>query len=73
MSVGMPQIPSGGGIITAPIVNWPSPRMSIKPLRSRLNAIARRRSGLSNGGALRLITIVLLTLFGRSSQIACGT
>ena len=26
-------------------------------LRSRLNAIARRRSGLSNGGALRLITI----------------
>jgi hypothetical protein len=45
----------------------------MKPLRSKLKAIARRRSGLSNGGALRLMSRLLLTLLGLSSQTASGT
>ena len=41
-------------------------------LRSIASAIARRRSGLSKGGSSRLTIRLVLTLFGRSSQIACG-
>src|SRR5215472_9504042 len=43
MSGGMPHTPSGGGIIAPPILFWPSLRMSMKPLRSKLKAMARRR------------------------------
>ena len=41
-------------------------------LRSSVSAIARRISGLSNGGLSRLMMQVALTLVGISSQIACG-
>ena len=44
----------------------------MKALRSRLSAIARRRSGLSKGGLSRLTIRLRLTLLGASSQIACG-
>jgi hypothetical protein len=47
--------------------------MSTKALRSRLSAIARRRSALSKGGTARLTIIVRLPLSSTSSQIACGT
>ena len=40
---------------------WPPLSTSMKALRSRVSAIARRRSGLSKGGALRLTINVLLT------------
>src|SRR6266404_4191636 len=72
-SGGMPHTPSGGGNIAPPIAPWPSVRMSTKTLRSRLSAIARRRSALSKGGLSRLTIIVRLPLSSTSSQIACGT
>jgi hypothetical protein len=53
----MPQTPSGGGIIAPPTLAWPSARMSMKALRSSVSATARRISGLSKGGAVRLISI----------------
>ncbi len=40
--------------------------------RSRLSAIARRISGLSKGGTLRLMIRLRLALSGVVSQIACG-
>jgi len=46
----MPQLPAGGGIMAPPIAPCPSLRMSIKARRSRDSTIARRSSGLSNGG-----------------------
>src|SRR5260370_6383908 len=49
MSRGMPQIPSGGGCSTAPTSYCPSPRISMKDLRSKLSCIARRSAGLSKG------------------------
>src|SRR5215469_8308589 len=69
----MPHTPSGGGNIAPPMAPLPSVRMSTKALRSRLSAIARRRSALSKGGAERLTIIVRLPLSRTSSQIACGT
>src|SRR5215471_9111957 len=50
----MPQLPAGGGIMAPPIAPCPSLRMSIKARRSRDSTIARRSSGLSNGGLARL-------------------
>ena len=41
--------------------------------RSRESAIARRNSGLSNGGAVRLISRSRLLLSITTSQTACGT
>jgi hypothetical protein len=46
--------------------------MSMNALRSRLSAIARRISGLSKGGTLRLMIMFRLALRGAISQIACG-
>jgi hypothetical protein len=46
--------------------------MSMNALRSRLNAIARRRSILSKGGLAGLMIIVRLTFVDVTSQIACG-
>src|ERR1700735_3076774 len=46
----MPQIPSGGGSITALMSPWPSSRMSINDLRSSARPKARRNSRLSKGG-----------------------
>src|SRR5712675_1273532 len=60
-SSGMPQIPSGGGSITALTSPCPSPRMSMKACRSSAIAIARRASILSKGG-LRLTATVTPTL-----------
>ena len=58
----MPQTPFGGGSIVAPI--WPMPPLMIveNALRSIASVIARRNSGLSNGGLWRLISIVRGTL-----------
>jgi len=42
-------------------------------LRSRLSAIARRKSGLLKGGALELMIIVRLTFVAVTSQIASET
>ena len=45
----------------------------MKAWRSRLSAIARRKSGLSNGGRLRLMMMWRLTPpAGATSQIAFG-
>ena len=44
----------------------------MKAWRSRLSAIARRNSGLSNGGADRLISRSRLLLSITTSQTACG-
>ena len=55
-----------------PISPCPSVMMSINALRSKLNAIARRRSGLWKGAAPELTIIVRLTLVAVTSQIACG-
>ena len=68
----MPHTPSGGGCMTPPTLPLPSVMMSMKALRSRLSAIARRSSGSSNGGLSRLMIRLRLTLVGLSSQIACG-
>jgi hypothetical protein len=45
--------------------------MSVKALRSRLSCIARRETGLSNGGA-PVTSRLALPFIGFSSQIACG-
>src|SRR5580704_14455331 len=50
----MPHSPSGGGSMAPPISPCPPLSTSMKDLRSRARAIARRRSGLSNGAAFRL-------------------
>ena len=68
----MPQTPYGGGSMTAPIRAWPSNRMSLNGFWSIASTSARRSSGLSNGGASRLIRMLVLTLVGRASQTASG-
>ena len=71
ISDGIPQTPSGGGCIAAPISPRPRVIISINALRSKLSDIARRRSGLSKGGLSRL-TIRLRALAAlTSSQITC--
>ena len=59
----MPQIPSGGGCMTPPIAPCPSAMMSTNAWRSIVSDIARRNSGLSNGGTSRL-TSRLRATFG---------
>ena len=44
----------------------------MKLLRSSARAIARRISGLSNGGASRFTIKLVLWLAGCNSQTACG-
>ena len=44
--------------------------VSMNACRSSVNAIARRRSGLSNGGACRLIMTLRSTLVGARWQIS---
>jgi len=51
---------------------FPSLMMSMNALRSKLSAIARRRSGLLKGGTSRLTIRLRLMPPGSSSQIACG-
>src|SRR5215831_8394356 len=68
----MPHSPSGGGCMTPPMSPCPSVTMSTKALRSKLRAIARRRSGLSKGGLPRLTIRLRLTPIGANSQIAFG-
>jgi hypothetical protein len=58
--------------MTPPMAPLPSVMISMNAFRSRLNAIARRRSGLSKGGVSRLISKLRLTFAETSSQIACG-
>ena len=58
--------------MTPPMSPCPSPMMSIKARRSRLNAIARRNSALSKGGTSRLTIRLRPTPVGANSQIACG-
>src|SRR5205085_2293848 len=72
MSGGMPHWPSGGGSIAPPILPSPPLIISIKALRSSARAIARRISGLSNGGASRLTSKLVVPFVVRNSQIACG-
>ena len=68
----MPQTPAGGGSMVPPISPWPSNRIEIKALRSSASAIARRISGLSNGGAVELTMMLVLTLIGATTQTAFG-
>ena len=68
----MPQSPLGGGCMTAPTSPSPSVRISMNALRSRESDIARRRSGLSKGGASRLTIRLRATLPVNMSQIASG-
>src|SRR6202049_2519667 len=46
--------------------------MSMKALRSIVSAIARRNSGLSKGGILRLMMILVDSVAGPTWQTACG-
>src|SRR5215831_5701551 len=62
MSGGMPHTPSGGGCMTPPMSPCPSVRMSMNALRSKLSASARRISGLSKGGASRLVIRLALAI-----------
>jgi len=50
----------------------PWSRMSMKAFRSRLSAIARRKSGLSKGGLSRLMSRCRLPPDDVISHIACG-
>src|ERR1700720_4340522 len=65
-------MPSGGGCMTPPRSPLPRVRVSTKALRSKLSAIARRRSGSLNGGMSRFIITLRLTLTGTRLQIASG-
>src|SRR5215468_1804827 len=58
--------------MTPPTSPLPSLMMSINAWRSKLSAIARRRSELSKGGLSRLTSRLRLMPLGASSQIACG-
>src|SRR6516165_9429391 len=69
----MPQIPPGAGCRAPPISPVPALRISMNALRSKLVAIARRRSGLSKGGLSRLTIRLRLMTPGGTLQIACGT
>src|ERR1700704_4239184 len=46
--------------------------MSMNALRSMLSATARRISGLSNGGFVRDMMMLVASVAGPTSQIACG-
>jgi hypothetical protein len=46
--------------------------MSMKDVRSRVSAIARRSSGLSNGATVRLTSMPIDSLAMPTSQVACG-
>src|SRR5215467_2708914 len=72
MSLGMPQAPSGSGIIAPEMLDLPELTMSMMPCRSIANVIARRSCSLSNGGLLRFTIRFVLTPVGTSSQIAFG-
>ena len=58
--------------MTPPISPCPSLKMSIKGLRSNARMMARRSSGLSNGGAVWLMINVRLPVATVVSQIARG-
>ena len=58
--------------MTPPILPCPSLKMSINGLRPNASTIARRSSGLSNGGAVWLTISVRLPVATVVSQIACG-
>jgi hypothetical protein len=58
--------------MVAPMSPLPCVMMSMKALRSRLSATARRRFGLSNGGLSRLRIRLRATFVAVSTQIACG-
>jgi len=59
--------------MTPPISPCPSVMISMNVWRSKLSAIARRRSGPSKGGLSRLMSRLRLMLPGVSSQIARGS
>jgi len=67
-----PQSPLGNGCIAPPISPSPAVMMSMNDLRSRLSDIARRKSGLSKGGAPRLTSRLRPTLAENIGQTACG-
>jgi len=69
----MPQTPEGGGCMTPPMSPLPSPRMSMKTWWSMLSDIARRKSGLSKGGAFRLTSRLRGTFPVYIAHIAPGT
>jgi hypothetical protein len=71
-SGGIPQLPAGGGIIAPPIAPCPSLRMSMKARRSRVSTIARRSSGLSKSGLLRLTSICRGMFHGTIVHSALG-
>ena len=58
--------------MTPPRLPLPSVMMSRKAWRSRLSAIARRNSGLSNGATSQFMTRLRLILVGFNSQNAYG-
>ena len=66
----MPQLPSGPGSMTPPILPLPSVMMSMKALRSSASASAERILGSLNGATSRL-TIRLIGVVGRL-QLADG-
>jgi len=69
----MPQSPSGGGCMTPPTLPCPSVMMSMKALRSKLSAIARRRSGGVERRRVPVDDQVAADVPGATSQIASGT
>ena len=69
----MPHNPADAGCMTPPMSPCPAVMISMNAWRSKLSAIARRRSRLSKGGLSRLISRLRLMLPGVSSQIACGS
>src|SRR5215208_4135557 len=73
MSDGMPQMPNGGESSAPPTMPLPWVSVSMKALRSNVNAIARRTSGLLNGAASRLMMLLRSTLVGDMRQSSCPT
>src|SRR6266852_4436047 len=69
----MPHKPAGAGCMTPPMSPCPWVMISMNARRSRLSAMARRRSGLSKGGLSRLMSRLRLMLPGVSSHIASGS
>src|SRR4029078_3985790 len=72
ISFGIDHSPSGAGSMVPPTSAWPSNRIEMKALRSSANAIARRTSRLSNGGADELTMMLVETLVGSTTQTALG-
>src|ERR1043166_8213684 len=72
ISSGIPQSPSGGGSIAAPILAWPSVMMSMNALRSMASAKALRSSALSKGGLSRLTRRLVVPLLVASTHFALG-